>query len=229
MITSKIKTKPTISVKVIIFRPLSSKYGVTYENKTIHTPPPPLHSKLGCLLISTGRLKSCTTLQEEGGRRRGYGKLYFSLFNLAKSQRCPLGQSVSTNFVANGSKKKIYIYIYTFWIIFLGHPQVHVNFQESKMLDTLLTGSWEKHFTFCSERHSCFLIWGSKLFFIIDVHCTWHVACTGSKMFHSWKIIVDFQPVVYSLREENGLLKQRFCFGCHELNKKVIQMHVFNI
>ena len=112
MITSNIKTKPTISVKIIIFRPLSSKYGITYKNKTIHTPPPPLHSKLGCLLISTGRLKSCTTLQEEGGRRRGYGKLYFSFFNLAKSQRCPLGQSVSTNFVANGSKKYIYIYIY---------------------------------------------------------------------------------------------------------------------
>ena len=115
MITSKIKTKPTISVKIIIVRPLSSKYGVSYVNKTIHTHPTPLHSKLGCLLISTGRLNSCTTLQEEGGRRRGYGKLYFPLFNLEKSQRCPLGQSVSTNFVANGSKKKkIYIYIYIY-------------------------------------------------------------------------------------------------------------------
>ena len=70
MITSKIKTKPTISAKIIIVRLLSSKYGVTYENKTIHTPPPPLHSKLGCLLISTGRLNSCTTLH--GGARESF-------------------------------------------------------------------------------------------------------------------------------------------------------------
>ena len=105
MITSKIKTKPTISAKIIIVKPLSSKYGVSYKNKTIHTPPPSLHSKLGCLLISTGSSNSCTTHCMEGLRNR---KLYFPLFNLAKSQRDPLGQSVSTNFVANCSKKYIY-------------------------------------------------------------------------------------------------------------------------
>ena len=133
MITSKIKTKPTISVKIIIVRPLSSKYGVTYENKTIHTPPPPLHSKLGWLLISTGRLNSCTTLQEEGGRRRGYGKLYFPLFNLAKSQRCPLGQSFSTNFVANGSKY-IYIYILSLRYIFLSsYIYIYIHFESSSL------------------------------------------------------------------------------------------------
>ena len=70
MITSKIKTKPTISAKIIIVKPLSSKYGVSYKNKTIHTPPHPLHSKLGCLLISTGSSTSCTTLH--GGARESF-------------------------------------------------------------------------------------------------------------------------------------------------------------
>ena len=35
-------------------------------NKTIHTPPPS-HSKLGCLLFSTGNLYSGTTLYKGGG------------------------------------------------------------------------------------------------------------------------------------------------------------------
>ena len=34
----------------------------TTENKRIHTPPPPLHSKLGCLLFSIGSSNSGTTL-----------------------------------------------------------------------------------------------------------------------------------------------------------------------
>ena len=70
MIASKIKTKPTISAKIIIVKPLSSKYGVSYENKTIHTHPTPLHSNLGCLLISTGSSTSCTTLH--GGARESF-------------------------------------------------------------------------------------------------------------------------------------------------------------
>ena len=48
--------------------------GVTSENTTIHTPPPPFHLKLGGLLFSTGSLKSGTTLLGRGGG----GKALFS-------------------------------------------------------------------------------------------------------------------------------------------------------
>ena len=53
-----------------------SSERVTSENKGIHTPPPPLHSKLRCLLFSIGRLNSSTTLH--GGD--GGGKAVFSRF-----------------------------------------------------------------------------------------------------------------------------------------------------
>ena len=43
---------------------------VTSENKRIHTHPCPLHSNLGCLLLSTGRSNSGTTLhgEDKGGK-----------------------------------------------------------------------------------------------------------------------------------------------------------------
>ena len=49
--------------------------GVPLENKTIiHTPP--LHSKLGCLFLSTGDSHRGKTCNEGVGE----GKIYFSLF-----------------------------------------------------------------------------------------------------------------------------------------------------
>ena len=54
-----------------IFETLSS-IGVTSENKIIHIPPPPppIHSKLGCLLFSIGGSNSGTALNggDEGGK-----------------------------------------------------------------------------------------------------------------------------------------------------------------
>ena len=41
----------------------------TTENKRIHIPPPPLHSKLGCLLFSIGSSNSGTTLHGGWGRK----------------------------------------------------------------------------------------------------------------------------------------------------------------
>ena len=73
----------------------------TTENKRIHTPPPPLHSKLGCLLFSIGSSNSGTTLH--GGD--GGGKALFPLLEVSKASESPLGRSVSTtcNFVTNCS------------------------------------------------------------------------------------------------------------------------------
>ena len=43
---------------------------VTSENKRIHTPPPPFHSKLGCLLFSIGSSNSGSTLHGgDGGEK----------------------------------------------------------------------------------------------------------------------------------------------------------------
>ena len=78
--------------------------GLASENKTIHTKPSPLHSKLGCLLFSTSSLTSDTPLHING---MGKEKIHFSLLELAKCQKGPLGKSVSTNFVttvANNSQ-----------------------------------------------------------------------------------------------------------------------------
>ena len=73
-----------------------SLYGVTSENKTTTPIAPPLHSKLGCLLFRLS-LKSGKTLHGGDGK----GKLYFALLKLAKCQKGPLGQSISTNFVTD--------------------------------------------------------------------------------------------------------------------------------
>ena len=54
---------------------------VTSENKRTHTPPPPLHSKFGCLLFSKGSSKSDTILQ--GGD--GAEKALFSPFEVGKT------------------------------------------------------------------------------------------------------------------------------------------------
>ena len=67
---------------------------VTSENKINYTPP--LHSKLECLLFSTGSSNSGTTLQ--GGDGEGKALLY--PFKVGKRQKAPFGRSVSTNFVA---------------------------------------------------------------------------------------------------------------------------------
>ena len=59
---------------------------VTSENKTIHTLTPPLHSKLGCLLFSTGGLNSGTTLH---GGDRGRKALLFAPFKVSKMSERP--------------------------------------------------------------------------------------------------------------------------------------------
>ena len=59
---------------------------VTSENKRIHTPPPPLHSKLECLWFSIGSLNSGTTLH--GGD--GGGKALFSPFEVIKISKSPI-------------------------------------------------------------------------------------------------------------------------------------------
>ena len=58
---------------------------VTSENKRIHTPPP-LHSKLGCLLFSIGPSNSSTTFH--GGD--GGEKALFSPFEVNKTSEMPL-------------------------------------------------------------------------------------------------------------------------------------------
>ena len=79
---------PTIGDKIV-----ETLYSnkVTSKNKTIDTPPPLLHSQLGCLLFSVGSLNSGTTMH--GGD--GEGKALFSPFKVNKTS-----ESVSTNFVA---------------------------------------------------------------------------------------------------------------------------------
>ena len=56
----------------------------------------PLHSKLGCLLFSTGSSNSGTTLH--GGN--GVGKLYYTLLKSVKRNKASFGRSGSTNFAA---------------------------------------------------------------------------------------------------------------------------------
>ena len=59
---------------------------VTSGNKRIHTPPPPLHSKLGCLLSSIGSLNS-----EKNIAWRGWGrKSFISPFEVSKTSESPL-------------------------------------------------------------------------------------------------------------------------------------------
>ena len=67
---------------------------VTSENKINYTPP--LHSKLECLLFSTGSSNSGTKLH--GGDWEGKALLY--PLKSVKRQKAPFGRSVSTNFVA---------------------------------------------------------------------------------------------------------------------------------
>ena len=57
----------------------------TTENRRIHTPLPPLHSKLGCLLFSISSSKSGTTLH--GGD--GGGKALFPLLEVSKASESP--------------------------------------------------------------------------------------------------------------------------------------------
>jgi len=73
---------------------------VTSENKRINTPPPPLHSKLGCLLFSISSSNSGTTLHGGDG---GEEALFFP-FEVGKTSEgrfSALEQSVPTNFVAD--------------------------------------------------------------------------------------------------------------------------------
>ena len=65
---------------------------VTSENKRDHTPPPPIHLKLGCLLFSIGSSNSGTTLRWWGD---GGGKALFSPFEVGNMA---LGRSVSAIF-----------------------------------------------------------------------------------------------------------------------------------
>ena len=60
------------------------------ENKTIHIPPPPLNSKLGCLLFSTGSLNSGTTLHGMmDGLGGGREKVLFPPFEVSKMSERP--------------------------------------------------------------------------------------------------------------------------------------------
>ena len=76
---------------------VGDKIGKTLHSKRTKksTAPPPLHLKLGCLLFSIGSSNS--------GTMQGMGeeKQYFSLLKSVKCQKAPLGQSASTDFVAN--------------------------------------------------------------------------------------------------------------------------------
>ena len=79
------------------------KQGNFREQKKLHSSPPfkrnytpPLHSKLGCLLFSTGSSNSRTTLH--GGD--GGGKALYTLLKSVKRNKAPFGRSGSTNFVA---------------------------------------------------------------------------------------------------------------------------------
>ena len=58
----------------------------TTENKRIHTPPPPLHSKLGCLLFSISSSNSGTTLH---GGDRGGKALLIPLLEVSKASESP--------------------------------------------------------------------------------------------------------------------------------------------
>ena len=80
----------TITFKIVETLNLSR---ITSENKTIHTPSPPLLERLEC---STGSSNSGTTLH---GGDHGKGKALFSLFEVGqeKKRKDPLGQNVSTN------------------------------------------------------------------------------------------------------------------------------------
>ena len=59
---------------------------VTSKNKGVHIPPPPLHSKLGCLLFSTGSSNSSTALHGEDGE----GTALFSPFEVSRTSEKPL-------------------------------------------------------------------------------------------------------------------------------------------
>jgi len=71
----------TISDKIV--ETLNSS-RVTSENKTIHTPPPPLLKRLGCLLFSTGSSNRGTTLH---GGDHGEGKALFSLIEVGQEKK----------------------------------------------------------------------------------------------------------------------------------------------
>ena len=80
---------------------------VISENKTIHIPPPPLNSKLGCLLFSTGSLNSGTTLH---GMMDGWGgggrKLYFPLLQSVKCRKGPMSPTAGHQTVSQQHKPK---------------------------------------------------------------------------------------------------------------------------
>ena len=73
---------------------------VTSENKRIHTPSslPSIQSWGVCCFLQVFRIAAQHCM-----KGMGEGKLYFLLLKLVKSKRSPLGQSVSTNFVADCS------------------------------------------------------------------------------------------------------------------------------
>ena len=74
----------------------STQFAIPSGNKTIHTPPPPIRSKLGCLLFPTGSLNSSTTWC--GGT--GGNKALFSPFYVGKTSEEPF-RAIKCLFVAN--------------------------------------------------------------------------------------------------------------------------------
>ena len=77
-----------------IFETLFSNVA-TSGNKTIHTPPLPLHSKMGCFLQVT------LTVAQHCMEGVEVGKFHVSLIRSAKRQKGRLGQDISPNFVAD--------------------------------------------------------------------------------------------------------------------------------
>ena len=77
-----------------IFETLFSNVA-TSGNKTIHTPPVPLHSKMGCFLQVT------LTVAQHCMEGLEVGKFHVSLIRSAKRQKGRLGQDISPNFVAD--------------------------------------------------------------------------------------------------------------------------------
>ena len=68
----------------------NQRQRVISENKTIRIPPPPLNSKLGCLLFSTGSLNSGTTLHGMmDGLGGGREKALFPPFEVSKMSERP--------------------------------------------------------------------------------------------------------------------------------------------
>ena len=79
----EIENQATMGNKIV---ETSYSNRVSSENKRIHTPSPPLHSKFGCLLFYIGCWNSGKTLH----RGDGSGKALFSPFEVSETSESPV-------------------------------------------------------------------------------------------------------------------------------------------